>query len=402
MNKIKKTVAIFLSFIIIMSCLLVPAFAVSGNISADVVAMSSQVAVEIEQEGIVLLKNEGNLLPLNKNQKAVVLGTLSTEIPQGGGSAVVTTGYQLKPLAEVLGEKMTQEVYYGPAVWRDVLNTTTLIKKHMQAVYHSDVAILCVGEQAPAVSEGNDREMMKLTAVQEDLILRTAKYNENVVVLVYGGSAIDMRAWIDKVKAVVFVGYAGEGLHEAVASILMGETNPSGKLNETFPLCIEDTVTKGKIDDGMVDYYSEGVLVGYRHYDTNGKEVLYPFGHGLSYSQFEYSNLKIEKKGATDFTVSFDITNLSDVDGKEVSQVYVKDVFTSVLRPEKELKGYSKDLIKAGETKRISIDLNYRSFAYYSVVYDDWTVEAGDFVIMVGSSSRDIKLTQKLIVNPEE
>ena len=359
-------------------------------------------AVTIAKEGIVLLKNQDNILPIKKDQKIAVLGTISTGIPQGGGSAIVTTDYNLKPLSQELGEKMGQEIYYGPAIWRDLQNTTSLIKQHMQKVYHSDVAILCVGEQTPAVSEGNDREKMKLTAVQEDLILRAAKYNENVVVLVYGGSAIDMSAWIDKVKAVVFVGYAGEGINEALASILTGETNPSGKLNETFPLCVEDTVTKGKLDDGLVDYYSEGFLVGYRHYDTNGKEVLYPFGHGLSYSQFEYSNLKIEKTGETDYKVSYDITNLSSVDGKEVSQVYVKDVFASVLRPEKELKGYSKDLIKAGETKRVSIDLDYRSFAYYSVVYDGWTIEDGDFEIMVGSSSRDIRLSQKLVVKTEE
>lgn len=359
-------------------------------------------AVKIAKEGIVLLKNEEGLLPLNKNQKIAVLGTLSAKIPQGGGSAIVSTGYRLKMLSQALGEKLGREVYYGPAIWRDVLTTSSLIKQHMQEIYHSDVAILCVGEQAPVVAEGCERETMKLTAVQEDLILRTAKYNKNVVVLVYGGSAIDMSAWIDSVKAVIFVGYAGEGINEALSSILLGETNPSGKLNETFPLCIEDTLTKGILDDGMVDYYSEGVLVGYRYYDTKEKGVLFPFGYGLSYSKFEYSDLKVEKVGKTDYIVSYNITNISDIDGKEVSQVYVKDVFASVLRPEKELKGFSKDFIKAGETKRVSIELNFRSFAYYSVVYDEWTVEDGDFVVMVGASSRDIRLSQKLFLNTEE
>ena len=355
-------------------------------------------AVKIAEEGIVLLKNDDNLLPLGNGQKIAVLGAFAQGIAQGGGSATVYTDYDVKPLSRLLQDKFGQKVYYNPAVWQETLNTTALLKQHMQAVYHSDAAIICVGEKSPIVSEGCDRESMKLTAVQEDLILRAAEYNENVIVIVYGGSAIDMTACINKVKAVLFAGYAGEGTNEALLSIISDETNPSGKLSETFPLRIEDTVTKGKFDNGMVDYYSEGVLVGYRRYDTAKTEVLFPFGYGLSYSKFEYSDLEIEKKGATDYIVSYSVTNVSDTDGKEISQVYVKDVFASVLRPEKELKGFSKDLIKAGETKRVAVTLNYRSFAYYSVVYDAWTVESGDFVIMVGSSSRDIRLSQKIIV----
>lgn len=363
---------------------------------------SHENAVEIAKEGIVLLKNDDKILPLGSVKKIAVLGALARETAQGGGSSAVSTDYAVKPLSRILCEKIGCEAYYGPAIWGETLNITSLLKQHMQEVYRSDVAIVCVGERGPAVSEGCDRESMKLTAVQEDLILRTAEYNENVVVVVYGGSAIDMSSWIDKVKAVVFAGFAGEGANEALGSVLCGETNPSGKLNETFPLCIEDTITKGKFDNGMVDYYSEGVLVGYRRYDTSGKEVLFPFGYGLSYSQFEYSDLIIEKKDATDYTVSYNVTNVSGIDGKEISEVYVKDVFASVLRPEKELKGFSKDLIRAGETKRVSVELDYRSFAYYSVVYDEWTIENGDFVIMVGSSSRDIRLSEKIIVNTKE
>ena len=316
----------------------------------------------------------------------------------GGGSSAVTTAYEQKPLSELLAKELDSVVHTCRASWGDTLNTVSLLRLHYEKAYQSDVAIVCVGEQAPIVAEGCDRESMKLTAVQEDIIINTAKYNENVVVLVYGGSAIDMSAWIDKVQAVVFVGFAGEGVNEALTAILTGKTVPSGKLAETFPLCKEDTVTRGLFDNGQVEWYKEGIFVGYRHYDKENKQVLYPFGHGLSYATFAYSNLTLEKAGDCEYLVSYDITNTSSVDAKEVSQVYIKDVFASVVRPEKELKGYSKDLIKAGETKRISVTLNARSFAYYSVALDEWTVENGDFVVMVGASSRDIRLQEKVNV----
>lgn len=357
-------------------------------------------AVEVAKEGIVLLKNEDNILPLKGKTSLAVLGQYNTNpVLGGGGSAGVITEYKQRPLSDLLKEKLSSEVYAGLVDGRDTDMCVTYIKKHLEKVYDAEVAILCVGEQSPIVTEGQDREKMKLTTVQEELILNAAEYNKNLVVLVYGGSAIDMSAWIDKVKAVVFVGFAGEGVNEALCSLLTGETVPSGKLSETFPMCLEDTVTKGKIDNGQSDWYQEGVFVGYRHYDRENLDVLFPFGHGLSYAKFEYSNLNIEQKGKTDFTVSYDITNVSNIDAKEVSQLYVRDVFASVVRPIKELKGFSKDLIKAGETKRISNDLDFRSFAFYSTAFDDWTVEEGAFEIMVGASSRDIKLVGKINID---
>jgi beta-glucosidase len=217
------------------------------------------------------------------------------------------------------------------------------------------------------------------------------------------GGAVDMSEWIDCVKGVVFVGFAGEGVNEAVCSVLTGETCPSGKLSETFPICLEDTYCDTARGNGMVERYDDGIFVGYRYYDEYGIDVAFPFGHGLSYAKFEYSNLRIEQKGDTDFEVSYDIKNISDVDGKEVSQVYVKDVFCMVSRPEKELKGFSKDLIKAGETKRVKIGLNFRSFAYYSTPLKKWHVENGWFEIYVGASSRDLPLKGKIKIElPDE
>jgi len=270
------------------------------------------------------------------------------------------------------------------------------LKRHLENAYTSDVVFLCLGENDPIVSEGYDREKIKLTTMQENFILNTCKYNKNVVVLLYASSAIDMSAWIDKVKAVVFVGFAGEGVNEALCSILTGKTVPSGKLTETFPLSIEDTVTKGLLDDGQSDWYKEGLFIGYRHYDKNELNVLYPFGYGLSYASFEYSDLSVTKNGDYDYLVTYKIKNTSKIDAKEISQVYVKDVFSSVVRPIRELKGFSKDFIKAGEEKTVTINLDKRAFAYYSVAYDEWIVEKGSFVIEVGSSSRDIKLSVEI------
>ncbi len=354
-------------------------------------------AVEIAKESIVLLKNEQNILPIKPCNKISVLGMFdSAPVLGGGGSASVQTDYKIQPLSTLLKDKLNVEVYANRVIHGVDLHGLTYLKKHLENVYESELVILCVGEQAPIVGESVDRASMKLSAVQEQMILSVCEYNKNVIVLVYGGSAIDMSAWIDKVKGVVFVGFAGEGVNEALSSILLGETAPSGKLSETFPMCVEDTVTEGKFDNGQVDYYKEGIFVGYRHYDSKNLSVLFPFGHGLSYADFEYSNLTIEKTGETDFIVSYDIKNVSGVDAKEISQVYVKDVFASVVRPKRELKGFSKDLIKAGQIKRVSVNLDFRSFAYYSIALDGWTIEPGKFVIEVGASSRDIRLSGEI------
>ena len=360
-----------------------------------------QNAVEIAKEGIVLLKNQDNILPVKNVNKISVIGNFDKVPPLGGGgSANVLTNYKQKPLSTLLKEKTGAEIYASGFASReiptDLMMRINYAKRHLEQAYSSDVVFLCVGEKDLLVTEGSDRGSMKLTPMQENFIANVCKYNKNVVVLVYGSSAIDMTAWIDKVKAVLFVGFAGEGVNEALSSIITSETVPSGKLTETFPLCLEDTVTQGKLDDGQTDWYKEGLFIGYRHYDKNEKEVLFPFGYGLSFANFEYSDLSIQKNGEYDYTVSYKIKNLSNADAKEISQVYVRDLFSSVVRPIRELKGFSKDLIKAGEEKVVKINLDKRSFAYYSTAYDDWTVEKGIFIIEIGTSSRDIKLTGKI------
>lgn len=359
-------------------------------------------AVEIAKEGIVLLKNEDNVLPLQKGESVALSGRQMNHPPfGGGGSANVQTNFVFPCITDLLKEKLGEGVYDagGFATWSSV--EIWNIKRAYQRAYETDKVVLFVAP--PIECEGGDKDRIRLPQPEEEIIRNFAKYNENVIVCLYAGGAVDMSAWIDCVKGVVLVGFAGEGVSEALVSVLTGETNPSGKLAETFPLCLEDSYCGEERGNGMVEWYDDGIFVGYRHYDRFGLDVLFPFGHGLSYSQFEYSDLKIEKKGDTDFEVSYNVTNRSDRDGKEISQVYVKDVFCTVSRAERELKGFSKDLIRAGETKRVKVDLHFRSFAFYSMPLRKWHVENGWFEILIGASERDIRLKGKVKIElPEE
>ncbi len=360
-----------------------------------------QNAVEIAKEGIVLLKNE-NALPLT-GKKISVCGHFAENPPiGGGGSAYVQTDYKQKNLADLIKEDLGENAsveYVSALMFPN--GDTHRTKAVYQSAYHADSVILCLGDDGGIESEGFDRKNIKLPFMHEQLIINTAKYNKNVIVVLYAGSAIDMSAWIDKVSAVVLAGYSGEGVNEALSKILIGKVSPSGKLSETYPLSLEDCPVKN-ITHPFSERYTEGIFMGYRYYDTFNVPVLFPFGHGLSYANFEYSNLTVTQKGKCDYEVSYDITNTSNVDAKEVSQLYVKDVFCTVARPEKELKGFSKDLIKAGETKRITIPLNYRCFAYYSTALNRWQVDDGDFEIMIGSSVSDIKLVKRIVIKREE
>lgn len=362
-------------------------------------------AVKIAREGLVLLKNENNVLPL-KEKNVFVLGEYSEKPPIcGGGSALAQSDFVQRTLAEELNDRVGEDISINVPKTSMLVGTTkfpTLIRRATPIytkAYENDAIIICVGNNALVESEMFDRETIRLSSAIENVIINTARFNKNVIVVLYTGSAVDMTPWIDKVSAVLLAGFSGEGVTEAVADIISGKVSPSGKLTETYPLSIEDTPTGLYTGNGFYERYTEGVLVGYRWYDTLKKDVLFPFGYGLSYASFEYSDLEIEKLSETDYNVSFNVTNTSEVDAKEVCQLYVSDIYAMVERPEKELKGFSKVALKAGETKRVTIKLDYKSFAYYSVALDKWHVENGPFEILVGASSRDIRLSAKIDVN---
>lgn len=346
-------------------------------------------AVAIAKEAIVLLKNEENVLPL-KQGNILVAGPWATQPTLGGGgSAYAITDYKIPDLSELLKEQLPESEITSLTM----ISSTTRLNTTYAYARKADTVLFFIGNDEIVEGEGHDRLTLRLQPKQEDIILNLAKLNKNLVVVLYAGSAVDMSPWIDKVKAVVLAGFAGEGVNDALADILTGKVYPSGKITETFPLCLEDTPSGSERGNGFYERYSEGVLVGYRWYDTKEKDVLFPFGHGLSYADFEYSDLQIQKDGETDYTVSFNVKNLSDREAKEISQLYVSDVFAMVERPVKELKGFAKTTLKAGECKRVSIKLDYRSFAYYNVSLKKWHVENGEFEILIGSSSRDIRLT---------
>ncbi len=354
-------------------------------------------AVKIASESIVLLKNDG-VLPIKSGNVLISGNKLNEPAIGGGGSSNV------KPRTKVLSLQEELEKQGNIAKLSTVsASISETWSKQVYVVYdkayESDSVILLITSK---MGEDQDRQSIKLAPMIEDFINQVAKNNKKVTVCLFTGSAVDMSAWIDNVSAVIWCGFAGEGVFSALAQILTGKISPSGKLSESYPLSIDDTPTGLNLGDAFVDNYSEGLMVGYRYYDKYNKNVLFPFGYGLSYANFEYSDLNIEKQTGTDYIVKFKIKNTSDIDAKEISQVYVKDVCSSVIRPEKELKGFSKNLIKAGETVEVSILLDKSSFSYYSVPLKSDYVENGWFEILVGSSSKDIKLVGKIKINLPE
>jgi len=258
----------------------------------------------------------------------------------------------------------------------------------------SDVAILCVGLNAEWDSEGQDRTSMELPGRQNELIERVAAVNPRTIIVLQTGAPVTM-PWLNRVAGVIEAWYPGQECGNAIADVLFGQVNPSGRLPQTFPRRMEDHPAFDNYpgENGKV-HYGEGVFVGYRRYDQRGLEPLFPFGHGLSYTTFEYTNLRLSSEAITPeqrLTVSLDVTNTGQRAGQEVVQLYVRDETASVERPPKELKGFAKITLAPGETKTGTFTLDPRSLAFWDVVHHAWGAEAGRFEVLVGSSSRDIR-----------
>ncbi len=342
-------------------------------------------AVKISLEGIVLLKNDNNILPLKRKDKVLFVGdAVRTPTINGGGSALCETSYKEKDLEKLFKNKVCDYSLDGSDV--------DLSKYDKVVVLINDVV----------AKEGEDRKSITLPKKSLDLINDITSRHNNVILGVYAGSIVDFTNIDDKVKGLLFIGYPGEGCNESLYKILSGKVSPSGKLSETIPMNIDDTYTKLDEGNGYVEDYTDRIFVGYRYYDKYNKKVRYPFGYGLSYATFKYSNLNIIKEDNGNIIISYNIENTSDIDAKEVSEVYVKDLISTVIRPERELKNFSKDLIKAHEIKLITLTLTPRDFMFYSVIKDDWYLESGEFEISIGSSSRDIKLSKIINIEKED
>jgi len=261
----------------------------------------------------------------------------------------------------------------------------------------ADAAIICVGNTWQYESEGRDVEAFQLTGDQDALVRAVARANPNTVVVVYGGVPVLMRPWIDRVEAVLIAGYPGQEGGDALAQILLGKINPSGKLPYSYIQSRDQSPAfEGYQDAGLKVHYHEGIFVGYRYYDKHHITPLFPFGHGLSYTSFAYNNLRIRQTGDLAYAVSLDVKNTGDVAGEEVVQLYIGQPECSVERPVKELKGFAKVRLEPGQAKTVSMSLNARSFQFFHPGTHQWTVEPGRFDIQVGASSRDIRLRDSI------
>ncbi len=351
-------------------------------------------------QGIVLLKNDGEALPLlpRKIRSIAVIGpNANVAHVGGGGSAIVKPVYAASPLDGIRLRAGTRfKVGYAAGCAMEGEDTekensvspADLIKEATSLAATSDVVMVFVGNSAKIESEGFDRKSLDLPAGQYQLIEAVLKTNRNTVVVINAGAPVLMGRWVDQVPAVVNAWFAGEEAGNAIADVLFGDVNPSGKLPITLLKEWKDSPAYGRYpgQNGEVGY-DEGLYVGYRHFDKHSIEPQFPFGHGLSYTSFEYSDLEV-----TSVDVSLNVRNTGTREGVEVVQLYVHDVQSSVDRPVKELKAFRRVVLKPGETQSVSFTLDKSAFAFYDPAKKDWVAEPGTFELLVGASSRDIRL----------
>lgn len=359
-------------------------------------------ARKVADESIVLLKNEKNILPIDHREKITVIGSLAETIRyQGSGSSRINPYYLVSFFDYLNSHKLEHEYKQGYKL-SDNGYDEQLFNEAVETAKAGGKIVLFVGLTDSYECEGYDRKDLSLPESHSKLIEAISEVNDNLTVILLGGSPVEM-PWIDKVHTLINAYLPGEAAGESIADILYGIVNPSGKLAETYPVHLEYFIGSQYYKGGpKTTEHREGMFVGYRYYDTAKKDVLFPFGYGLSYTTFGYSNLHISNSNIKDtdtVDVTFTVTNTGAVDGAEIAQLYVRDVESTVYRPLKELKGFKKVFLPAGASEVVTITLDKRSFAYYNVDIKDWTVESGEFEIMIGASSRDIKLSA--IINVE-
>ncbi|MDR1560149.1 MAG: glycoside hydrolase family 3 C-terminal domain-containing protein [Clostridiales bacterium] len=357
-----------------------------------------EAAVKAALECAVLLKNEDGALPLKTGSNVAFIGEFAKKPRfQGGGSSHINPSKIDNALDSTAGRAVITYAAGFPADKDEEI--AGLIEEAVESAKGKDAAVIFAGLPDIFESEGYDREHMRLPLVQNKLIEAVAAVQPNTVVVLHNGSPVEI-PWIGKVKAVLEMYLAGQGAGRAAADLLFGAANPSGKLAETFPLKLSDNPSFLYFPgDGKTAEYREGVFIGYRYYDKKEMDVLFPFGHGLSYTTFEYSNLRLSNANIKDtetLTVSVDVANTGGREGKETVQLYVSDHTNTAVRPLKELKGFAKLSLKPGEKKTAEFTLSKRAFAWYNEAISDWYCASGEYEILIGASSRDIRLSAKL------
>ena len=367
-----------------------------NDVSFDIDAHCA-LAYRVSSEGMVLLKNNG-LLPLENPQHLAVIGR-SAESPhfQGGGSSHINPTRVDMPFKELQARAGDAELTYAAGYPADDSFSQEMIDEAVSLAQAADVALLFIALPYYKESEGYDRPDMDLTVQQIALIKAVCATQPNTVVVLNNGAAVAMRAWMDGPAAILEAWMMGQSGAGVIADILYGNLNPSGKLAETFPIKLSDNPSYLNFPGGNGEVrYGEGLFIGYRYYDQKEMPVEFPFGFGLSYTTFGYENVRVSAtpfKDVDGLTVSVDVTNTGNRAGKEIVQVYVHDQQSTLVRPPKELKGFAKVELQPGETKTVSIPLDFRAFAYYHPGYGQWITESGDFDILVGASSADIRAT---------
>ncbi len=343
-----------------------------------------QIAQEVEENGIVLLKNNG-ILPL-RNKEAVlpIMGNAAEQYYRGGGSSEVKSELPYEKLHESLQRYGATGAHFA---WNDETGT---LRNCVKEAKTAEAVIVAVGNSHIVEAEEKDRETLRLPKEEEFYIHTLAKENENVIVVVYAGAPVEMSSWIEEVSAVVWAGYGGDRVNRAVARVLLGDVNPSGKLAETFPLALEDVPAYCTERTAESVYYREGRGVGYRYFVTEKKPVLFPFGYGLSYSKFAYEDLQIVERENC-FDVTFTIENISERDGKETAQLYIGCPETNFF----ELKGFTKVMVPSHAKRKAKITVEKRLLRNYDTRVNDWKPYKGIYEFRVGKNCLDVSLRKE-------
>lgn len=355
----------------------------------------NKVAKEVAAESFVLLKNNDKVLPISEEEKVLFIGDLAINpLKQGGGSSKIAMTCK-----ENIIDHLKLKKNYAFVRGYDV-KAKKKDKLYLEAIEEAkkyDKIVLFLGQSIGDVTESTDRKSMDLPENQINLLNELSKLDKKIVVILELGSAIYM-PWIDKVHGLLNIHLIGQAGCGAVVDTIYGLNNPSGRLTETYALSKEESLWPRywhKGDDAS--YFQESIFVGYRYYDTFNKNVLFPFGYGLSYSEFEYKNFEIKQEGK-DVYIMLDVTNNSDIEGKDVIQIYVKKETSKIYRSKHELKGFAKVSIKPHETKKVEIKLGENSFTYYDIIDKDFIIEDGEYILEIASSSRDIIHEEKIIL----
>lgn len=349
-------------------------------------------ALAVAEGSIVLLKNDG-ILPLKAKSRVAVFGDFA-KLPryQGAGSSLVNP-YKLDNTLDLIKDYDLEYVGFAQGYQRIEKTEKSLLKSAVELAEKADVLLVYVGLTEVDEVEGCDRSDMKLSDSQIALLEELSKLSKPIVAVVSGGSPIEMQ-WEADCNAVVHGYLAGQAGAQAILNVITGKVNPSGKLSESYPMKYEDAATCNYYPGReRTSEYREALYVGYRYYDINQVALRYPFGFGLSYTSFSYSDFEVTPQQAT-----FTITNIGSCDGSEIAQLYVGKRSETIYRPERELKGFTKVALKTGESKRISIDFDDKTFRYFDVETNQFLIEKGEYSISIGGSSRDIRLTQALFV----